>query len=734
MFEIISKQSMKWPRLVLAVMVVIIGAAGFYGAGVFSSLAKEEGFVNPDAESYNVQQTIKKEFNQTPDAIIVFASKDKSVKVDDERYRQKVEAVLKPLSDSGAKTESFYSTRADTLVSRDRLKTFVSVKLDGTSDAKYDKLMALQDKANTDTLLTVHVGGSLVANKQANDQVKHDLERAEIITLPILAILLFFVFRSLVAALLPLVLGVISIVGAFAVTRLLTNVTDIDQYALNVITILGLGLSVDYSLLMVSRFREELAKGVTTGAAVMRTVMTSGRTILFSGLTVMASLSALTVFPIGFLRSVGLGGISALVVALIAALTILPPLLMLLGKRIDWGRLGSKKPIVHSRDTWGRFGHFVMKRPWIIIGLTVWLIVVAALPLFTLQPIGQDYRSLPAGSTSREASEILKNDFDNQDAPLTVLYHPSAPKDSDEYIGQIYDLSLRLSKLNGVKSVETPTPIIETASRDGYQQLYANDLLTREMRVLKTRLMGDTFVLLHVKYEGNPSDQTPQRLVGDIRELDSVKGTLKVGGDAAILHDTIATILGRLPYALLIIVVSQFVLLALLLRSLVIPLQAILINVLALFVSFSLIILIFQHGYLTGDVTGFIHVGGIDVTIPILIFAIAFGLSMDYASFLYARMREEFDKGASNDEAIALGLKKTGPIITAAALVLFVVIVAFAFSKLAILQEVGVGLASAVLVDAFIVRLFLVPATMKLFGRANWYAPKWMSRFSIRHE
>lgn len=461
--------------------------------------------------------------------------------------------------------------------------------------------------------------------------------------------------------------------------------------------------------------------------------MTSGRTILFSGLTVMASLSALTVFPIGFLRSVGLGGISAIIVSLIAALTILPPLLMLLGKRIDSGRLGLKKPAESNGTSWRRFGRFVMKRPWVTIGLTLWVIIVAGLPLFTAHPIGQDYRALPSGSSSRNTSEILRNDFENQNPPLTVLYRPSAEKDSEEFIGQIYDLSTRITRLEGVSALETPTPVVETASRDGYQQLYENNLLTKELEMLKQRLISDEYVLLQVRYDGNASDDAPQALVGAVRGLTGVEGSFEVGGDAAVLHDSISTILNRLPYALAIIAISQFVLLALLLRSLIIPLQAIVINVLALLVSFSLLVLIFQHGYFTGSPTGFVNVGGVDITLPILIFAIAFGLSMDYASFLYARMREEYDEGANSEEAILRGLQKTGPIITAAALVLFVVVVAFAMSKLAILQQVGVGLASAVLVDAFIVRLFLVPATMKLFGRSNWYAPKWMDRFAIRH-
>ena len=733
MFEIISKQSMRWPRIVLTIAAAIVAGASIYGLGVFDALTHEQGFVNPSAESYAVEKTIEKDFNQAVTAIVMFSSKDKKLAVEDERYRQQVVAILQPLAAKGAKTESFYDSQLDVLVSKDRTKTFVTIQMDGTDDEKFEKLSAFQKEVNND-LLTASIGGELVAERQATQQVQHDLERAEVITLPILAVLLFFVFRSVVAALLPLLLGVISIVGAFAVTRLLTNFTDIDQYSLNVITILGLGLSVDYSLLMVSRFREELGNGGKTADAVRRTVMTSGRTIMFSGLTVMASLLALTIFPIGFLRSVGIGGISALIVSLLAALTILPPLLMLLGKNIDKGHIGRKASPASKGQGWRRFGKLVMAQPFITIGLTLWVILVVSLPLITLHPIGQDYRALPSGSTSRTVSETLRNDFENQNPPLIVLYHPDAKPGTDEFIGQIYDLSERIAKLDGVSALETPTPVVAGASADGYQQLYSRNLLTKELITLRDRSISGDTVMLQVRYGDDASEKKPQELVGKVRELKNTHGSLQVGGDAAVLNDTISTVLHFLPYALGIIVVSQFVLLALLLRSIVIPLQAIVINMLALVVSFSLIILIFQHGYFTGGITGFVDVGGIDITMPILIFAIAFGLSMDYASFLYARMREEYDARADNDAAILNGLQRTGPIITAAALVLFVVVAAFATSKLALLQQVGVGLGSAVLVDAFIVRLFLVPATMKLFGKANWYAPKWLARYAIRHE
>lgn len=732
MFETISKKSMRWPKTVLAVMTAVVVGAGIYGFGVFDALTHEEGFVNPSAESYAVQQQLKKDFDQAPDAVVMFESKSGSLRVEDERYRQEVFSQLEKLSKNGAKTETFYDTRHETLISKDRTKTFATVQLEGSDEKKFETLMNFQSHA-ANKLLSVNVGGGLVANKQATEQVRHDLERAELITLPLLAIILFFVFRSVVAALLPLLLGGVSIIGAFAVTRLLTNVTEIDQYALNVITILGLGLSVDYSLLMVSRFREEMTKTKKVSEAVNRTVLTSGRTILFSGLTVMASLLALTIFPIGFLRSVGLGGISALIVTLIAALTVLPPLLMLLGKRIDWGRVGRKTPAVARGTGWKRFGRFVMKSPWMTIGLTLWFIIVASLPLLTLHPIGQDYRALPAGSSSRLVSETLRNDFENQNTPIVVLYRPDGNPSDTERAGLAYDLTAKIAELEGVTVAESPTPIADGFDRSLYEQLYAQPQLPAELNMLRNQFISGDTVKLQVRYDGDASEETPQRLVDDIRSLD-VTGQLRVGGDAAVLNDTISTVLRYMPYALAIIAVSQFVLLALLLRSLLIPLQAIIINTLALLVSFSLLVLIFQHGYFTGGVTGFVDVGGIDITMPILIFAIAFGLSMDYASFLYARMREEYDMGANNEEAILNSLQRTGPVITAAAVVLFVVVVAFATSKLALLQQVGIGLASAVLVDAFIVRLFLVPATMKLFGQANWYAPKWMSRFAIKHE
>ena len=706
MFEKLFTIITRAPKTVLIIATGLLVFGGVYGFGVFSHLSQEQGFINKGSESNEVQKLIKNNFKQeSSTAIVVFESKDNQ-KVSSVSYQQAVESILKPLSNnSNAKIVSFFTTAQPSFVSKDQTKTFATITLTkGSDDEKFALLQDFQNKTDQSSL-KVSVGGQLVANQQATEQVKKDLETAELITLPLLAILLFFVFRSVVAGLLPLLLGVIAIVGAFAITRTLTLFMDIDQYALNVITILGLGLSVDYSLLMVNRFREELHHRDNVLEATKRTIMTAGRTIMFSGFTVMASLLALTIFPIGFLRSVGVGGISALAVAMLEALTILPAILFLLGHRIDKGHIGKKVPVHEQGPWWRNFALHVTKRPVLTLVASLAIIIVATLPLFGITFIGSDYRALPAGSSAREAANVLRADFANKSDPITVVYTPASNTSltSSENSTVLEDIKTQLTNIAHVKMIAPP--VIENNK-----------------------------ALFSVYYDGDNNDAAVQSIVRSARSIETTTGNLMIGGEAAIFYDTVETIERLLPLALAIVGIAMFILLTLLLRSIIIPLQAIVINSLALLVSFSILVLVFQEGHLTGGFLGFVHMGGIDITLPILIFAIAFGLSMDYASFLYSRMREEYDRHQNNTEAIVNSLQRTGPVITAAALILFVVVVAFAMSKIALLQQVGLGLALAVLIDAFFVRLFLVPAVMKLFGKANWYAPKWLARFKIKHD
>ena len=706
MFERLYKFSTRFPGLISAASVVVVVACGVYAAGVFNDLSQKDGFNASGTEASQVASEIGQSLgNQQPTAIILFTTYDSSLSVLDPGYRVEVERLLSPLRRPGTTIITYYDSGLNALISSDRQSTFATVKMAGTADEQYERLNNWQTSVKSSFLIT-QLGGELVAQRQSSDQVESDLKLAEIITLPILALLLLVIFRGVIAAALPLILGIISIVGGIAVVRLLTHVTEIDQYSLNVITVLGLGLSVDYSLLMVSRFREELDGSASVTDAVRRTVMTAGRTIFFSGLTVIASLLSLVIFPIGFLRSIGLGGTSAIVVAVVAALVLLPALLMLIGHRINMWQIIKFRPRRPDHNgVWQRLGQFVTRRPLLSVLGSGAIIMVLAWPVSHLVVTATDYKTLPAGASSREVAQSLATNFGANRPPIQVLFASEASSASAEGAKQTDVL---------VNQIKTSLPHVASIQKTP-----------------PTSLGGK--VLLNVTYDqGSETQFAAQNLVAGIRGLKVKNGTILVGGKPAFFYDTNQAVIYYLPIAISIIAVAMFVLLGLLLRSIIIPLQAIIINSFGLLASFGVLVFVFQDGNFT-SYNWLSRTDGLTLTIPILVFGVAFGLSMDYAAFLYSRMREEFDKGAGSKAAITQSLDHTGSIITAAALLLFVVVAAFMSSKVAFLQQVGVGLSVAVVIDAFVIRLFLVPSIMTLLGKLNWYAPKWMARWRIRH-
>ena len=735
MFERAYKLTTGFPGLVLSATVVLVAAAALYAAGIFSDLSTNNGFNATGTEAAAVAERVSQDFpGRQPTAIILFRTYDASLHVVDATYQHEVTRLLAPLVSDGAKISGYYQTQGAGFVSNDKQATFVTVTLAGNDAANYRRLENWHNNAFS-PYVTSALGGTLVADQQSSKQVEADLRLAEIITLPLLAVLLLFIFRGVVAAALPLVLGIISILGGIAVVRLLANVTAIDQYALNIITVLGLGLSVDYSLLMVSRFREELNRTSNVRDAVKRTVMTAGRTIFFSGLTVIASLLSLVVFPIGFLRSIGYGGSSAIIVAVVAALVVLPAMLMLIGRRIDAWSIGRLPAGLGGRDGWRRLATSVTRHPWMGLGVSLVMVAALAWPLMHVTFTASNYKTLPREASSRDVAQALVTDFPSGSAPLQVLFMPLHDPLSATGIGEIYDVSHHIkADVAGVTDVQGPTPLDEGVSRAQYQAAYTAATPPSNLAALAASTVSGHEVLLTVTYgTGEPTDAAPQRMVTDLRGLDSPDGTLRVGGEPADFHDTVAKITHYLPVAGSIIAVAMLVLLGLLLRSLVIPLQAMVINGFGLLASFGVLVFVFQQGHFT-SYAWLTRTDGLTLTIPLLVFGVAFGLSIDYGAFLYSRMREERDAGATTKDAIIGSLSHTGSIITSAALLLFVVVAAFMSSKVAFLQQVGVGLSVAVLVDAFVIRLLLVPSVMTLFGETNWYSPRWMARWRIRHE
>lgn len=725
--------------LVLAAGILFMVLAGLYGPGVFGQL-KNGGFADPASEATQVQELLNDHLGRPAGSLIVlFTAPDGSnLTVDSPAYRAAVETTLGRLAgqEGVESVASFYSTGAPQLVSNDRRSTFAAVGILGDEGAQEEHYTHLRPLLTSDTL-QVRLGGSVAVGAELSAQVEKDISRAETFTFPILAILLLIVFGSAVAAGLPLLTGAISILGAFLIVRLIAGVTDISIFAVNIITILGLGLGVDYSLFMVSRFREELERqDGDVASALRRTMQTAGRTVIFSGLTVALSLLGLLVFPFMFLRSMGIGAAAAVLVAMLTSITLLPAILALLGRRINalslarLFRRNSSFVIRHSSfetGFWYRTAHLVMRRPGVVLIAVLVPLLLAGSPFLRAQFAIPDYRSLPAGAESRAVSESLVRDFPrNETTPIEIVVRANRAATDPASVAALYDYTRQLMAVPGVRRVDSLVTLDPNLDRAAYQALYTPAGLAAQPQAaqLAARLANGEYTLVTVLYDADPLSSDAQHLVASLRAIPAPSGlTAQIGGVPAQLVDFLASLGHAIPFALALIAVVIFALLFLMLGSIVVPLKAIALNILSLAASFGALVWIFQDGNLTG-LLNFTPTGALDGTQPVLIFAIAFGLSMDYEVFLLSRIKEAFDRTGDMVSAVATGVQRTGSIITSAALLLFVVIAAFASGEITFIKQIGVGLGLAVILDATIVRMLLVPATMRLMGGYNWWAPR----------
>jgi uncharacterized membrane protein YdfJ with MMPL/SSD domain len=746
----------KW--LVLVAGLALMIAEGVYGTTLFGRL-KNGGFYDPNAESTQVISALHEKLGQDESALIVlFASKD--MKVEDPKYQAAVESTLaqvKGLHGTGAVT-TFYSSHAPQLVSLDHKSTYAVIGFQGGEDEQSETMDVIRDPEKpllTSDVLDVKLGGLPAFSQEISKQVEKDLAKAESLTFPILAVLLVLIFGSLIAAALPLAIGGVVILGAFLILRVASEFDDVSIFSINVITMLGLGLAIDYSLFMVSRFREELARqdGDVRGSLI-KTMQTAGRTVMFSGLTVAISLLSLLVFPQMFLRSMGLGGAAAVIVAMLAALTVLPAALALLGHRVNsasiWSlvrRARGAKSKVQSQDSqpvvahgfWYRWSNFVMRRAGIMLIVALIPLILAGLPFLRAKMSVADTRSMPASSQSRYVGERLENDFPrNETTPVEIVVTTKAPAIAGESIGALYDYTRNLQKVAGVTRVESlvnidpklinPTLDGSKMTKEWYTQFYQGPQATD----VAAAYAKDNYSLVKVLYASDVNSDATKQIVKDIRNLSLPQGmTAQVGGIPAIVLDFLGSLAKGVPLALALIIGIIFILLFLMLGSVVVPLKAVILNILSLSVSFGALVWIFQDGNLS-NILGFTSIGSIDGTQPVLIFAIAFGLSMDYEVFLLSRIKENYDRTGDNTASVALGVQKTGYIITSAAALLVIVFAGFATGEISQIKQVGIGLSLAVLVDATLVRMLLVPATMKLMGNYNWWAPRPLKRLYER--
>jgi len=688
---------LRWWVIAGAVALVIIGAG--WGAGVFAVLSGG-GFDDPNSPSSRANARIEQEIGpQGADVLVLYTNA--SATVDDAALRGPVTAALDQLRGRPEVVQvvSYYATNAPELVSTDRHATYAAIRLrEEGGDAKRTDLKAIRPLLDAGSGVSTEVGGNIGFLSDASQQIEDDVVRAELLSLPILLLLMIFIFRGLVAATMPLIVGGVAILGALTVTRVITNFTDISVFAANVITMLGLGMAIDYALFVVSRFREELAAGASTSDAIARTIATAGRTVVVSGLTVALALSSLLLFPMGFLKSMGYGGMAAVGVAMVAALTVLPAVLALLGPRINAGRIPlprRRRAVSGAEGGWARLARSVMRRPVFYVVVVAAILLGLATPFLRASFGGFDERILPVGTPSRVVSERVAQDFPGGNvAPIVALVSGGGAAAAQSYVDSV----------GGLPGV---TGAAVTANQ------------------------GDSS-LVSIGYRAEPSSAAARDVVTRVRAVPAPAGAevLVTGRPAADL-DQLASLGGRLPWMALYVGVVTFVLLFLAFGSIVLPIKAIVMNIISIGASFGVVVWVFQDGHLANWL-GFTSTGFLEPTNLILMLAILFGLSTDYEVFLLSRVREEWDRGGDNTGAVTAGLQRTGGIITAAALLLIIVVGGFATGGAATIKMLGVGTVVAVALDAALVRTLLVPATMRLLGRWNWYAPGPLGRLYRR--
>ena len=705
-------------RAVLAVTLVFVALSMALGSGVVKRLSGG-GFDDPNAPSVKAAIALHDQFHTGEPNLTLLVRANDGATVDTPAVDAAGAEIARAIADhpNVDSVISYWTNgRPPALRGKGGKDALILVRLVG-SDDKRTKLG--HDLAKTydgrHGPITVAASGESVIFDAVGTRIQHDLSRAEMIVFPITFVLLILVFGGVVAALLPLAIGGISIVGTLLVLRVLTTFTDVSVYSLNLTTGLGLGLAIDYGLFVITRYREELARGASYEDAIVASAATAGRTVAFSAMTVALSLVALLVFPLFFLRSFGYAGIAVVVIAALGAVLVLPALLAVLGPRIDKWQLFKPRPADQEHGFWRRTATAVMRRPVIAGGAVVALLVVLGLPFLDVKFGLPDDRVLPASDKVQQASQALRTDFTGRSAEPLLVVAPAGDVSRDRLASYAAALS-RLANTDIVQSGAgtfshgrqvAPPPPVATATGNGHG------------------------FWLGVTSTVDSESDAGKQLVNAIRHTPAPVKVL-VGGRAAGLVDTENSLGNRLWLSALIIAVAMFGVLFAFTGSIVVPLKAIVLNLLSLSATFGAMVFVFQHGHLGWLVGHPIVTGTLDTTTPILMFCVAFGLSMDYEVFLLSRIKETYDTTRDNTNAVAVGLERTGRLVTAAAALIAVVWISFITSGITFIKMLGLGMALAVIVDATLVRGVLVPAFMKLAGDWNWWSPRPLRRLHDR--
>lgn len=700
MFERLGHFVARRRKRVFVLFILGMVIAGGLGSQAFTRF-DSGGYSDPGSDSAKVAEYLKETFDvRTPSLVVAVHTKGGTV--DDPTVvasAGELESSIRnePTTD---KVISYWSSgNSPFLKSQDGSAGLMFVYFDTTDFTESDSLGGEYQEKYDGAFqgLDVYISGEAVFANAINSRIQEDLKVAEFISVPLTFLLLLFVFGAMVAAAMPLIIGITAIIGTFFVMYLFTLFTDVSIFVLNLTTGLGLGLGIDYALLIVNRFREELAKGISKDEAIVNTLKTAGKTVFYSGLTVVVTLVSLTFFPLNFLKSMGYAGVSVVALAVLGALLPLPAILTMLGEKINKGKVRKRALVQREDGRWAQVARFVMKRPATVVVASLAILFLFISPITNVKFGQVSTDVLPASDRAYISSQFIAEQFPGEEGnPIEIIF-PSGASQSSE----ISTFLARVATIDGIYRIGEPQTV------------------------------GDV-VRVEAVHSIKPRTPEAEVMINTIRDLPAPEGTL-IGGVAADYTDTQGAIANRLPGVLGWIILSILVLLFAFTGSILLPIKAVILNFLSLAATIGVLTWVFVEGNLQSIVGDFIVTGTIDTNMMVLVAIVAFGLSMDYEVFLLSRIKEEHDAGKANVDAVAAGLQKSARIITAAAFILAIVFAAFVTSGVTGIKLLGFGVAFAILLDATLIRAFLVPALMRLFGERNWWAPKSLKQFQINH-
>ncbi|HEX6349039.1 MAG TPA: MMPL family transporter [Candidatus Dormibacteraeota bacterium] len=726
--------------LVLAVSAICLGISivGLFTGGQFSTGNSND----TSLQAARANQLVADEINKNQSAqqysggTFELIFKSPTLLATDPQFKSALESAVAPLATDTrvTKVTTPYNQGAPittNFVSKDQHMALVHVDLkdSGPTARRYIDQVTGEVKSPT---LAITVTGNVPINRAFDSTLESDLKRAEFISLPVSLILLLLIFGAVVAAAMPVGVGVLAILGGVAATLALARFTDVSQYALNIVTLIGLGVAIDYSLFVVNRFREELRAGRAGADALGTTMATAGRAITFSGLTVAIGLSAMLFYRGTFLSSMGAAGAMVVFIAVFYGLTFLPAALAVLGPNVDRLSLFRGRS---STGFWHALAAWVMRRPVLVLVPTLGFLVLLGLPFTQLRMANGDVDMLPPRLEARQGYDTLVKDFPGQDQNFyeVVVYYPSSPLLTADHVGSMYDLSQRLAGLHGVLRVQSLVSLDPSLGRDDYVRMYTGGAaLPPDVQSGLARSTGAHLAVLTVASNLPASSDAARTLLSQIRAQGvGGDGQVLVTGQTAYDVDVIGYILDHTPLAVGFVMAVTYLVLFLLTGSVILPLKALFANLLSVSASFGALVFIFQQGHLSG-LLGFTP-QSLDPTLPVILFSIVFGLSMDYEVLLVSRIHEEYLRTGDNRTAVAEGLARSGRLITGAAAIMVAVFIAFGLAEVVIIKAIGIGLAIAVALDATVVRGLLVPSVMRLLGDWNWWSPRplrWLYRRS----